>query len=933
MTTIDSALRAAFVSLTLAATPQFVCAAGLGPIKVYSGLGQNLRAEIEVSATPAELQSLSARIASLDAFRQAGVPYSATAARIDVRLDPDPQRPLLRLSSSRPIDDPYVGLLVEIDWAAGNLAREYTFLLDPVELAPEAAPMPPPALPINAASPAVRTAPASPSLAERAAATPRTHLVRRGDTLHRIASANLPRGVTLDQMLIALHRANRTAFEADNINLLNAGALLALPDAAEVRAIDAGEARRVVRAQAADFQAYRRSLAAAAGREPVRAPAASQQSSGRIMPRVEEAAPAAETADRVQVSRSREALPAQADARLQALEEELAARERALDDSNERLGHLEQAVRDLQKLLELRGALTGLPAQPVAEPAALEPAVAGEAAIPAAAQAPATETITNPSAPAESSASEPEPAPDSESERSAAAQGMLQKLLEQPLLAAGLGGIAALLLLGVGFLLGRAGRGTEAVAASAASSADEQQTVFAHSAAADEHTDDSLLAGASQVGMSAIDDDGVDPVAEAEVYMAYGRDVQAEEILRDALTVAPSRAAIYLKLLEIHAQRGEVAPFEQVARPLHELSGGAGWDWEKAAAMGRKLDPGNPLYAVHNGDGETLAPHTVVPTAVAAAVATTPLAAEAAAREELVHTLSDLDFTSSRLDRPALDAVADVPVTGAEVLDFDIDEIDLDLGGDEDLAAAEAQGEVAAAGLAGGGDVDLALDFDADDAAAQPAAAEATPPQAASELSRAAAELHFDLPELELDSEPDEFDLSATLVGAAPQSGGKAGAPTAAEAEAQLATPAAAAESLDFEPGAAAPLTMAGAATADSSAGLAKPALAGGVDLSGITLELDTVDQAQANAVIGAAADRSASAMESTTIEPIGQTMRNAADAFDDSRAEIDTRLELARAYEDMGDREGALELIEEVLRDGSAAQQLAAQEIRQRLG
>jgi pilus assembly protein FimV len=101
----------------------------------------------------------------------------------------------------------------------------------------------------------------------------------------------------------------------------------------------------------------------------------------------------------------------------------------------------------------------------------------------------------------------------------------------------------------------------------------------------------------SQASISAIDaEEGVDPVAEADVYMAYGRDAQAEEILLDALKTDPTRTAIHVKLLEIYAGRKNNKQFETLASDLYAQTGGVGGDWEKAAAMGLKLDPANPLY-------------------------------------------------------------------------------------------------------------------------------------------------------------------------------------------------------------------------------------------------------------------------------------------------------------------------------------------------
>jgi pilus assembly protein FimV len=96
----------------------------------------------------------------------------------------------------------------------------------------------------------------------------------------------------------------------------------------------------------------------------------------------------------------------------------------------------------------------------------------------------------------------------------------------------------------------------------------------------------------------------VDPVAEADVYLAYGRDLQAEEILKEALRSDPARLAIRSKLLEVYAKRADTKAFEAQARQLQEQTGGEGEDWEKAVELGRSIDPANPLYG---GEGRVMA--------------------------------------------------------------------------------------------------------------------------------------------------------------------------------------------------------------------------------------------------------------------------------------------------------------------------------------
>src|SRR4029453_7277624 len=107
----------------------------------------------------------------------------------------------------------------------------------------------------------------------------------------------------------------------------------------------------------------------------------------------------------------------------------------------------------------------------------------------------------------------------------------------------------------------------------------------------------SFLTDFDKTGPGTIDTDEVDPVAEAEVYIAYGRDAQAEEILKEAMARDRSRPEIPLKLLEIYHARKSATAFETVAKELHAQVGDNHPLWQKAAAMGAQIDPSNNLYA------------------------------------------------------------------------------------------------------------------------------------------------------------------------------------------------------------------------------------------------------------------------------------------------------------------------------------------------
>ena len=1020
---MKTSLKASLIALAIASIPLGSQAAGLGQINVFSGLGQPLRAEIQVSASPQELQSLTASIASVDAFRRANISYSAAVAAIRVSVDTRASRPVIRLSSDRPINDPFVDLLVELNWANGGISREYTFLLDPVDVVtprPLAAAVDVPAAPSARPRPA-----AAPVTASASRPVADSYTVRRGDTLNRIAAAHAQPGVALDQMLVALYRANRDAFDGGNINRLRAGEVLSVPGAEAARAIDVSEARREIRAQSADVEAYRRGLATAATRRPPAAQdVAAQESAGRIVPRVDESKPLADSGDQVKVSRSQsEGGPGGGDAntRLQALEEELATREKALEEANARLAQLESSIRDMQKLLELRsGAMAQLQqGVPGGAPVPTSPPVASEAPA-AAVSAPAVTTA--PVAPASPEAVKPAAQPETPPKPPVRQPPppkpeptMMESLLGDPTVVAGGAGILALLLGYLGIKLRQRRQTRTAQSAAQNDLAPGNAGVFASTGGQSVDTGASSIMQTdfSQAGLSAIDaDEGVDPVAEADVYMAYGRDAQAEEILQDALKADPSRAAIYLKLLEVYAHRRDARQFETLATEFFARTNGQGRDWEKAATLGRKLDPQNPLYAESQSQQDTAAPRTEIPTDVmgrSATVAGTALVGGAALEglqaqsdahgvDDEVKTetaqpasLASLDFTTAMSVEPSqsqmrdtwtapgdlsqfagdkssdLEAeapeveqvealeMAEAPGLDAEApIDMNVIDFELDLGDEvspsQDADARPAQAETSAEAVQE--DAGLTFDLELDEPAEQAAtidfglADDATPASAMKESSIDAegysaadatmiesvpdlsASLDFELPDMDLPAPKTEaFDLNQTVLQPMEIS----------SRDEDDALPAEAGE-LEHQELEASPVVDLEKSSFDSSLldfdfdldtpVSPSPVGAKGLDLTSIDLELDNFDAPDA-------APTSAPAPLSIDTTQLGQSLAESEaeePVFDVTTDEVDTKLELARAYDDMGDKEGALELLEEVLNEGSEAQQAVAREMIARL-
>ena len=416
-------------------------------------------------------------------------------------------------------------------------------------------------------------------------------------------------------MLVGLYKKNPDAFIGDNINRLKAGAILSIPDKAAVAAIPAAEAKQVYVTQAEDWNAYRQKLASATAQAKASPEAAPQSAAGKVTARVEDKPSAVDQAkDQVKVSRTEMPAKGVPGGKAAAGEEELIAKDKALKEAQDRLALLEKNVSELQKLVnmktqrlaELQQQASGQKeeAKPVAPaeppkaveapkepaPVAAEPPKAVEEPKPV--EPPKVVEAPKPAAPVEP----PKPAP-------VTPPAPEPGLLDDPLPLIGGGGILALL---AGYFLLRRRRSEpepDFTTAVPAPSSLGPNSVFRMTGGQSVDTGNVPLQTGdfSQTGPGTIDTDEVDPVAEADVYMAYGRDAQAEEILIEALRKDPHRTAIHVKLLEIYSNRKSVKQFDTLASELYAQTGGVGDEWEKAAALGAALDPENPLYTAGRG--------------------------------------------------------------------------------------------------------------------------------------------------------------------------------------------------------------------------------------------------------------------------------------------------------------------------------------------
>ncbi|MBT9494922.1 MAG: hypothetical protein IV107_21795 [Paucibacter sp.] len=629
-------------------------ALGLGRLSVQSALGETLKAEIDItSLSPEEAGSLKVRIAPPESYRATGVEYNSVLTSTQVQVLKKDGRSFLRVSSDRAVQEPFVDVILELTWANGRLVREYTLLFDPptatrtngspaaaapaapvVTAAPVISPAPAPAAqtepvpapaataavpippspspsplvraPREAAAPAAAPAPAPipaprPAVAAPAASAASEYKVKPGDNLSRIAARTQPEGISLDQMLVGLFRNNPEAFLDGNMNRLRSGVVLQVPGSETLGALPTAEARQVIRAQSADFSAYRLRLSSAA--PTLQADQSQRQAKGKVEAAVEDRKPApAPTPDKLTLSK---AASAAADAKLAA-----ASKEAEKKDAAARMAELTRNVEELKKISS------------AAKPAvAASVAAVAPAPVPAA-PAPAPVAAVLPALPLESAASTPglpstvasAPAPApmppvvalAASAASAALApplpakaepGLLEQLLENPLTLP----LGAALLAAIGGLAWFRMRGAKAAAKADTGfheSRLQPDSFFGATGGQRVDTRDATGAASSMnYSLSQLDAIGdVDPVAEADVYLAYGRDLQAEEILKEALRATPERMAIRLKLLEVYAKRRDTKGFEQLAVQLYAETSGVGDDWARAQELGRQIDPENPLY-------------------------------------------------------------------------------------------------------------------------------------------------------------------------------------------------------------------------------------------------------------------------------------------------------------------------------------------------
>ncbi|MEN5108520.1 FimV/HubP family polar landmark protein [Pseudomonas sp. TWI672] len=860
-------------------------ALGLGELTLKSAQNQPLDAEIELldvrDLTAAEVAP---SLAPPEEFSKAGVEYPGYLEDLSFTPVINPNgKSVLRVTSSQPLPGSVVKFLVQVMWPQGRLLRDYSVLLDQAKAQGEQ-----PA--------AANITPATSSAG--------SYTTKRRDTLWQIAARNTQSGGSVQQTMIAIQALNPDAFIGNNINQLKVGQVLRLPDRQQVQSIPQAEANREVAEQYAAWREGRRLGPRARQLDATRRGAA-------------DAAPEriAQGDNLRLVSPGNQ--PDAGDAK--ALNDKLAVAQESLDTSrrdNEelksRMSDLQSQLDKLQRLIQLKNdQLARLEAQGAAgepAPAATLPGESAPAQPADNAQVTPADPVVAPAPAAVDTA--PGSAPAGEDAPVGQQPGALDEMLGNPLVLGLIAGSAFLVLLLLLLLLARRRKAQQeaekhlrmarALAEEGernpdldlpSSSFDELEVsapgvtlspaVVAASAAAAVAAE-KPVAPAPVAAPSPAQDPNAELLAEVEQSLASGRLNHAADLLETAVAAQPEHDGLRLKLMEVYARQGDHSAFVEQERKLPGSE-------ENIAQVSQLKEHYPAMLGI-----------------AAAGLGAAALAAEL--DEQYVQDLlQDEPQPPAEVDaepEPEPQAEAEADAQAPALDDNGLDSaFDLDLGddlplndleppmldeaaltdlqvNDEPLAAADPAVQEAdadadfeallAQAQAEPQSVDDLADFDLD--MGEPSVAEPVeeePVDVAAELAAFDSIPEFDpISELEL---PEDFDLSLSLDDQSP-----------------------AAKSFASE-------------------------------LSDVNAELDKLSQNLESPSLAPHFTAADAAQEPEPLDDLDFDFFSGSD-------EVATKLDLARAYIDMGDHQGARDILDEVVKDGDDTQRQEAEDMLSRL-
>jgi pilus assembly protein FimV len=592
--------------------PGMSFALGLGDVRLNSPLNAPLDAEIElINATAEDLATLEAKLATKETFDRYGLDWPPFMATITVTRDRAANgAQVLRIRSSETVTEPFLTLLIEATWARGRMVREYTVLLDPPVFAPNS---------VQAAQPVAPTvggaqssgqisrpaAPEAPRAAPVASGGGDSYEVQRGDSLSAIARRlSSATGARTDQLMVSIFRGNPGAFEGD-MNRLRAGSVLRIPSGEEIAAVSPSEASGEVRRSAGGWSG-----------------ASSDSTSGRLrlVPPTGGSGAESSSGDSAEVGRLQ--------GRVRELEDQLTESKRLLELRNTELADLQaKLAASQQQPAQAPAVETPAPTPaPTEQPEAAAPTTP-EAAAP---EASATEPAAAPPA------AEAQPRPERKPRKPAATEapadesgGIMGLLSDYWMVLAG----GIVILLGLLFLKSRGKRKTAEFNDNLGHLADVGEDRLSQPAdtlsdtgrmrapAMDGGVPDDILVEESGThralqetqdiplaptvrtdetisSETAVNLDQGDPLAEADFHMAYGLYDQAADLVRIAIQREPQRRDLKLKLLEVFFVWGNKEEFLKLTRDLNDTRAeGEAGEWDKIVIMGKQIAPEDPMFS------------------------------------------------------------------------------------------------------------------------------------------------------------------------------------------------------------------------------------------------------------------------------------------------------------------------------------------------
>ncbi len=627
--------------------PVGASALGIGDIKLYSALNQGFEAEIPLLTSAKDVSEIKAGLASSAAFARAGVDRHYFLSNLHFQPVVRPNgRMFIKVTSSQAVREPYLNFLVEVRSPSSRALKEFTVLFDPppsfeqptasvlpthrvdyshrIKASDEASPS------VNRSRPAKAAANHSTSGKSKPEAGIRSGTYGptvRNDNLSSIARRiDHDPAVSIEQMMVALYEANPGAFYKNNVNALKAGVKLKIPPRDAIERTSRHEAQEEMKRQHALWLGRNAVLAGVASVEKT-----AEKKIAKVAKPPEKSAqkPAVKTAKSESTSQLKLAAPSKSDGRAVVSEGEAGTAvatkaERAFemaetlaqenDDLRSRLGELEKQIASMQSLLTLKdeqlAALQTVQQQPKL------------AQSPERARVPESSPVPVPPAQEDNAILSPQPA--AKVEQPAVKAIVVQKkqaqspvkqddwfseILSEPVYLAAGGGIVLLAVLG--WLISRRKR----------AAADKAESILAVPTNAERSsqnedwmlpvlsdntsTKSTVPADGSFLSEFALSDfdtlesehQEVDAIAEADVYLAYGRYEQAETLIRQAIEADPSSSEYKLKLFEIFYAAENKEAFERYASELRSEDNGTTAEfWEKVSEMGREICSDSPLF-------------------------------------------------------------------------------------------------------------------------------------------------------------------------------------------------------------------------------------------------------------------------------------------------------------------------------------------------